>query len=184
MDVIALVASDPFQPGSQSWGVGAAEASVAVLRVCSFIAALTVTPATCPHTPALRQHVAAVQACAAHGAHGLREGLACQPHPRIAASDPQSWPCPWQVLTEASEPRIHAAALRTLLALASATAAELPPALSPTLLGNMRTWALVSMRSAADSAAGPQPSTGKDLFHIQVSAAAGPTASNAERLTW
>ncbi len=77
-------------------------------------------------------------------------------------------PDPDQVLTEATEPRIHAAALRSLLALVSATAAELPPALSPALLGNMRTWALVSMRGAADSTGGAEPAASKDLFHMQV----------------
>ena len=60
-------------------------------------------------------------------------------------------------------PRIHAAVLRTLLILTSATAFELPPA----LLGDMRTWALMSMRSAADNA-GSADLTTKDLFYIQV----------------
>ena len=72
------------------------------------------------------------------------------------------------MLAEATEPRIHAAALRSVLALASATAAELPPALSPALLGSMRTWALVSMRGAADNAGSAEPAASKDLFHMQV----------------
>ncbi len=67
------------------------------------------------------------------------------------------------MLREASLPRIHAAVLRTLLLLVSAAAFEMPSA----LLSDVRAWALVSMRSAADNAGSAELPT-KDLFHIQV----------------
>lgn len=94
----------------------------------------------------------------------LGKGNVIYPHLRITGLTGVSCPgCTWQVLTEASMPRIHAAVLRTLLLLVAAAAFELPPA----LLADMRAWALVSMRSAADNAGSADLPT-KDLFHIQV----------------